>query len=450
MKRNHGKLKMTPSDRILKAAAYIFTILFALLLLYPLFYTTSNSVKDHVKIYDIPPKVLPEKARSLSIVVDYTSLGPVDDQTLLDAIQRDSIAAMFSTLAEFPRDSLFEVKTYGIRDGKTVFYSRAHKMKLELQRDFGIYKGSVIKKEVLLYGDRYVRASDAIGYEFDPQGLDRMPDLQSSDSQYDSPLKALFSDKYKLEGGFVSSGATTRNVLLLESYRYYFQLPSYVYSGNELIARYSFLAFGFNTLLVIGWAIATQLVLCSLSAFVISRLLGRRAGKAVLIYFLGAMMIPFASIMLPQLIMYKEMGFYNNYAALMLPFLYPFGFFVYLFKGFFDQIPNDYFEAARMDGASNVYLYTKICLPLSKPIISLIALQSFIGNWNDFFWAWMVTEKQNLWTLNVALYNLSINGNTKQNFILGLSVLMILPIIFLTIISSKQLKQSFAASGVKG
>jgi ABC-type glycerol-3-phosphate transport system permease component len=441
---------MTPSDRILKAAAYIFTILFALLLLYPLFYTTSNSVKDHVKIYDIPPKVLPEKARSLSIVVDYTSLGPVDDQTLLDAIQRDSIAAMFSTLAEFPRDSLFEVKTYGIRDGKTVFYSRAHKMKLELQRDFGIYKGSVIKKEVLLYGDRYVRASDAIGYEFDPQGLDRMPDLQSSDSQYDSPLKALFSDKYKLEGGFVSSGATTRNVLLLESYRYYFQLPSYVYSGNELIARYSFLAFGFNTLLVIGWAIATQLVLCSLSAFVISRLLGRRAGKAVLIYFLGAMMIPFASIMLPQLIMYKEMGFYNNYAALMLPFLYPFGFFVYLFKGFFDQIPNDYFEAARMDGASNVYLYTKICLPLSKPIISLIALQSFIGNWNDFFWAWMVTEKQNLWTLNVALYNLSINGNTKQNFILGLSVLMILPIIFLTIISSKQLKQSFAASGVKG
>lgn len=450
MNRKPGKMKSTPADRMLKITAYTFTVLFALLLLYPLFYTTSNSVKDNVKIYDVPPSIFPEAAKSLAIVLDYTGLGPVDDQTLLAKIQQDNVLAMFSTLAEFPRDSLFEIKTYGIRDGKTVFYSRAHKMNLELQRDFGVYKGTVIRKDVLLHGDRYVRASDAIGYEFNPAGLSRAPGLSQSGKQYDSQLKAIFSDKYSLEGKFVNSGATTRNILLLESYRYYFQLPSYVYSGNELIARYSFLAFVFNTVLVIGWAILTQLVLCSLSAFVISRLLGRKAGKAVLLYFLGAMMIPFASIMLPQLVMYKELGFYNNYAALMLPFLYPFGFFVYLFKGFFDQIPNDYFEAARMDGASNLYLYAKICLPLSKPIISLIALQSFIGNWNDFFWAWMVTEKQNLWTLNVALYNLSINGSTKQNFILGLSVLMILPIIFLTIISSKQLKQSFAASGVKG
>ena len=55
---------------------------------------------------------------------------------------------------------------------------------------------------------------------------------------------------------------------------------------------------------------------------------------------------------------------------LLLPFLYPFGFYVYLYKGFFDQIPGSYFEAASLDGASNFYLYTKICMPLSKAIIS--------------------------------------------------------------------------------
>lgn len=77
-------------------------------------------------------------------------------------------------------------------------------------------------------------------------------------------------------------------------------------------------------------------------------------------------MVPFASIMLPQLIMYRQIGAYNNYAALLLPFLYPFGFYVYLYKGFFDQIPGSYFEAASLDGASNFYLYTKICMPLSK------------------------------------------------------------------------------------
>ena len=55
--------------------------------------------------------------------------------------------------------------------------------------------------------------------------------------------------------------------------------------------------------------------------------------------------------------------------------------------------------AAELDGAGSFYLYTRICMPLSKPIISLIALQTFIGNWNDFFWAWLVTEDQKLWTL---------------------------------------------------
>ncbi len=103
-----------------------------------------------------------------------------------------------------------------------------------------------------------------------------------------------------------------------------------------------------------------------------------------------------------------------------------------------------------MDGAGSFYLYSKICMPLSKPIISLIALQTFIGNWNDFFWAWLVTEDQKLWTLNVALYNISNNVATKQNALMGLAVVTITPVILLSILFSKQLKQSIVASGVKG
>lgn len=81
---------------------------------------------------------------------------------------------------------------------------------------------------------------------------------------------------------------------------------------------------------------------------------------------------------------------------------------------------------------------------------SLIALQTFIGNWNDFFWAWLVTEDQRLWTLNVALYNISNNRGTKQNALMGLAIVTITPVILLSILFSKQLKQSVMASGVKG
>ncbi|OAB45750.1 carbohydrate ABC transporter permease [Paenibacillus antarcticus] len=438
------------SERLLRFTAYTITILFVVCMLYPFMYTISNSAKDNVKIYDVPPKLLPDPAQSMSIVIDYSSLGELSDQELLDKALRDNALAMFATNYEYPRESIFEIEVYGMLNNKTIFYSRAHKMKLELIRDFGVYQSSVVKSDVLLYGDRYIRANDSIGYQFDPKGLDRVPELDHLDDSYSPTLTSLLSDSYKTNGKFIGSGVSNHNLLLLESFKYYFQLPSYVYADNPMIAKYSFLTFVLNSFIVIGWAIVTQVILSSISAFVISRLLSPKAGSIVLLYFLGAMMIPFASIMLPQLIMYKDMGFYNNYAALLLPFLYPFGFYIYLFKGFFDRIPGDYFEAAKLDGAKNFYLYMKICMPLSKPIISLIALQTFIGNWNDFFWAWMVTEDQKLWTLNVALYNLSMNGSTKQNFILGLSLITIIPVILLTIICSKQLKQGIMASGVKG
>ena len=115
------------------------------------------------------------------------------------------------------------------------------------------------------------------------------------------------------------------------------------------------MTFVFNSIIVIGFAMIAQVILCSVCAFVISRKLSKRAAKFVLLFFLGGMMVPFASIMLPQLIMYKQMGAYNNYVALLLPFLYPYGFYVYLYKGFFDQIPASYFEAAELDGAGSFY-----------------------------------------------------------------------------------------------
>ena len=87
-------------------------------------------------------------------------------------------------------------------------------------------------------------------------------------------------------------------------------------------------------------------------------------------------MVPFASIMLPQLIMYRQIGAYNNYAALLLPFLYPFGFYVYLYKGFFDQIPGSYFEAASLDGAGRFQKLWNVTLPGIMPtIITMLILR---------------------------------------------------------------------------
>lgn len=448
MKKNQT-VKPTKSDQSLKITAIIISIFFAILVLFPFVLTISNAVKDNAKIYDVPPKFIPDTAQSLSVVVDYTGVtGDID--TLEKTVQNDMISAMFGIYTKLDRESIFKTNFYGVKDGKTIFHSKAHQVQLQMEKDYGTYKGVVLKKETLLYKDRVKTVADKIGYDFDPEGLTKHTAPEITKSEVLEMIYPVFEGTFSLEGQLSTSNMKQNNWLLAESFVHYMKLPQYVYSNNETIAKYGFMVFVGNTTIVIGFAIFSQVILCSICAFVVSHLMGRRSGNAVLLFFLGAMMVPFVSIMLPQLIMYKEMGAYNNYAALLLPFLYPFGFFVYLFKGFFDRIPVSLFEAAQLDGASNFYLYTKICMPLSKPIISLIALQVFLGNWNDFFWAWLVTERQELWTLNVALYSISNNASTKQNALMGISLITILPVIIATIIFSKQLKEGIMSSGVKG
>lgn len=448
-KNRKNRIRCGKSERFLKIVAVTVSLLFAALMLYPLVFAVSSAMKDNSQIYKVPPKLLPGKANSVSFVLDYTGQEFQDAEEMKDQMLKDNVLVMFGTNFKFADQSIMEIHVYGTREGRTLFHSRAHQMKLQMECDYGIYKRTAIKKEILLHDDRYVRACESIGYEFDENGIDKVPEEGLAD-EFQDQIAPVIQEKYTTAGTLVSIGNRTKNLLSLESFKYYLDMPAYIYPQSERVVKYGFLTFVMNSIIVIGFAMIAQVILCSVCAFVISRQLSQRAGKFVLMFFLGGMMIPFASIMLPQLIMYREMGAYNNYAALLLPFLYPYGFYVYLYKGFFDQIPGSYFEAAALDGAGSWYLYSRICMPLSKPIISLIALQTFIGNWNDFFWAWLVTEDQNLWTLNVALYNISNNAGTKQNALMGLAVVTITPVILLSILFSRQLKQSIAASGVKG
>lgn len=435
------------SDRGLRITALVITLISMALMLFPFLMTVSNAMKDNVKIYDVPPRLIPESARSLRMVVDYSQAESPSEETIRD----DMLKVFYGIFTKLTRESIFEMKFYGTWRGKTVFYARSHQAQLQMEKDYGIYKGMVLSEKTLLYKDRPARAAEKIGYAFHSAGLDKISLPKARGENAVSLVSPVFEKKFPLTGVPFQCTMAKNNLLLAESFLHYMKLPQYMYAQtNPTIGRYGFWTFCCNTVIVIGFAIIAQLVLCSVCGFVISRLLPPRQAKWVLLFFLGGMMIPFVSIMIPQLIMYKAIGAYNNYAALLLPFLYPYGFYVYLYKGFFDRIPGSYFEAAKLDGAGNFYLYSRICMPLSKPIIALVALQTFLGNWNDFFWAWLVTERQDLWTLNVALFNIANNAGTKQNAMMGIAFVTILPVLLLALLFSKQLKASLVFSGVKG
>lgn len=206
-----------------------------------------------------------------------------------------------------------------------------------------------------------------------------------------------------------------------------------------------------NTLLTLIWTILCQVFVPAITAYPLSKLLSKRTANYVLLFFLVTMMIPFVVIMVPQLLLIKSFGMFNTYAGMLLPALVPAPFNIYLYKGIFDRIPSSYFEAARIDGANEAYTFSRICMPMSKSIVILITLQSFIWGWGDFFWYYLAANKPNLWTLNVAIYTFSqMSGQIKQNFLMGISLATILPVLVLTAVFSKQIKQSIIGAGIKG
>lgn len=448
-------MKMNSSENKLKIVSYVVTILFITVILFPLLLIASYSIMDASTIYSFPPRLIPNEAKSVSIIIDYSKYADEDSAALLSRIQKDSAMAMYTTYFELNKNSIWEVKVYGEINGRTIYHQRAHGMFLRLQLDYGIYMNVIKMNRVTLFtGDKHIKSAEKIKYDYAIQGIKKGYDASLlGNNDLNGEIVNLLNDESKdrgLNGKLLGTTVSINNLLLPESYIYYLLVPVYMFPTVPIIAKYSFFAFIFNTLLVMATAVVTQVGLCSLTAFALSRLFSKRMSNILMMYFLVTMMIPFICIALPQLIMIKNWGMVNTYGAMLLPYLYPAAFFIFLFRGFFDRLPQSLFDAAQMDGASHFYSYTRICMPLSKPIIAVITLNVIVNAWGDFFWYLLSANQSNLWTINLALYGISNLISTKTNISMGLSFMSILPVLIVMLIFSNKIKESIAYAGIKG
>ena len=451
--KSRKKFRAVGSSRPLSIVSYVFTIGSILLILFPLFLMGSYSVRDAAALNRFPPDILPECTKSVELVLDYSSLE--EGQDLEETMRADAIFAMYALSTEFNDNAVGEIKVYGQIDGKTVFYQRQHNTALQVQLDYGAYRNvSKFDRKTLVESQRYQKALDVTDFTFDPNGIDKAPKADQQDLDgLSSQMTGHLTDEEKgfyLNGEIVSISLHKNPLLMLETFKYYFDIVKYMYPNEANIQKYSLFAFLFNTLIVMGWAVLTQIGLCSITAYSLSRLFSRRMSKILMMFFLITMMIPFMCIVLPQMIMMKGIDSLNNYRAMLLPYLYPSAFYIFLFKGFFDQLPQDLLDAARIDGASQFYTFTRICMPLSKSITALLVLNVLVSAWNDFYWYLRAANRTNLWTINLALYNISNNPMSKTNVTMGIAFLTILPVILLTIVFQRQIKESVISAGIKG
>ncbi len=141
-----------------------------------------------------------------------------------------------------------------------------------------------------------------------------------------------------------------------------------------------------NSLVVCAATALSVLFIASIAAYVLSR--NRFPGNRAVYYFIiSAMMFPGVLTFVPTYMVVRQLGLLNSYWAMILPYMAGGQVFaIFVMKGFFDGLPEDLFEAARMDGAGHLQSYIHIVLPLSKPVLSVVLIMNIISVWNNFMW----------------------------------------------------------------
>lgn len=204
-----------------------------------------------------------------------------------------------------------------------------------------------------------------------------------------------------------------------------------------------------NTMFIFLGNMVMTVAVLGLASFSISRL-NIPYKRAFYFFFLMTLFIPASSYMIPNFVNLKELGLLNTYWAFWLPAgASTFNFL--LMKNFFDGIHMEIFEAARIDGASEVTSFFRIAVPLSIPIISTLAIFTFSTAWNDWFWPSLVMQTEDKYTLATAIYKYVINVRALDtNVKFAVLFLVMVPPIFVFLLFQKFIMRGVSMSAVKG
>lgn len=213
--------------------------------------------------------------------------------------------------------------------------------------------------------------------------------------------------------------------------------------GSQLVQGYAYAwevlrPYTLNTVLVCLATVFGVVFVGTVSAYVFSRC--RFKGRSTLfVAVLGFMMIPGVLTLVPSFLWVKQLGLLNSHWVLILPYVAGGQVFaIFLFKGFFDGLPRELFESARMDGAGHWKLYWNLVLPLSKSVVAVVAIVNILGTWNNFLWPFITNSDAKYHVVSSGLYSMgqsSLSANYATMF--AAYVLASVPLLVLFLYATK-------------
>ncbi|MFO7675074.1 MAG: carbohydrate ABC transporter permease [bacterium] len=215
----------------------------------------------------------------------------------------------------------------------------------------------------------------------------------------------------------------------------------------EVFRQIALLRYMANTVFVTFATLMGVLLTGILAAYAFARF-RFPAREATFMLFLALMMIPLPVYLVPSYMILFRLGWIDTYAAMIVPWTVNiFG--IFLLRQHFRQIPEDLFDAARIDGCSRLGTLFRVVLPLSRPPIVTITVFNVIGSWNSFLWPLIVTNSDRIRPLQVGLAYFSREQSTNYTLLMAATTMAIIPLVVLFFFAQKQIIQSQARSGLK-
>jgi ABC-type glycerol-3-phosphate transport system permease component len=425
------------SEAFLKIVAIFYTTIAVILLLLPFGWLISSALKDNVAIYKMPPEFIPAIPIRQEIDIDYTNVE--ENEEFDEIVKRDAISLIWGTMYEFRDDNVHKVQVNVHKDGNLIYSISS--------TNYDIKMGSRKVLRTVSYAPSMV--------EKKYQELTKWANISEYNSKskikiYDKPdtkdINEYINSSYDIKGEIIGTQKIEDPTQFLNNF-----IAAWKNAG-EVDSSVNDLGFGLfimNSVIVSCAAILAQLIISSMAGYALSKLIHGTLGKIVLLFFLATMMIPFIATLLPMYIIFNQFNLLDSLWGLILPST-SWGFAIYLFKGFFDQLPKELMEAARIDGSKEVNTFVKIVIPLSKSVFGVVALWTFLAVWNDFMWPNIIIQKPSLWTYTVALYKVQNLGSFFPNESMALNLIAVLPTLSVMLIFQKYIQKGIAFSGIKG
>ncbi len=229
-------------------------------------------------------------------------------------------------------------------------------------------------------------------------------------------------------------------------------LPDHLFNLENyftVFTRQPFLRFFLNSFIIAGSCTLVSLLLSSLSGYAFAKF--DFPGKEVLffVFILAALMIPFEVIVIPLYLLFNRLGLVDTYLGIAGPnLLSAFG--VFIMRQFIVSIPDDYLDAARIDGHSELSIFFRIVLPMSLPALATLGIIKFIWSWNDFLWPLVMVTSENMRTVMLGLSTYTGMWHTDFTVVTAAAFLSVIPLLVVYLFLQNFVIEGMTMTGLKG